>query len=358
MIDYVLVLLPVCLLSLAASQLAIESQRHVVGMLVLLLTAFAAMRGYVGTDTGAYHTMFADYAGESVVDLATVVEPVFALLLTASASVSESSFVFVAAIAVLQGLLLLLVLSRHEQPAMFLAVYASTFYLNFHFNILRAGTAALFLLLTVASLRARSRTGFYTYGFLSVLSHYSSVLFFLPLNLVGRRLTHGLFWLAVSGAAAVGLMFVFVNEARYVQYLTYVALFDAGDSVEYGFGLLALFLLYAAIFALTVSRANYRLLTLLLVLWGVTRLASNYLLFVSRVEVIINLMLVFLLLGQETRRGARGARTLAVALLVMLNLYGNIGRLEATDQSTRGGFAADPYRRNSTYIPYRFAWEE
>jgi EpsG family len=356
--DYAIVLVPTCLLALAASQLALQAQRQVVAALTLVLTAFAAARGYVGTDTGAYHTMFTDYGSEQLVDLTDIVEPVFALMIWASAALSDNSFIFVSAIAVVQGSLLLLVLARHERPAMFMALYASTFYLNFHFNILRSGTSALLLLLAISSLRAGERIRFYAYGFASLLSHYSALAFFLPLNLTGRRFSSGLLWLFVSGAAALGLMLVFVNEARYVQYLTYLALLDAGDSVQYGFGLLALFVLYALVFAATVSRSNYKALTFLFLVWAATRLASNYMLFVSRIEVVINLILLSLLIGSPPRHNSESLRTAALVLLVMLNLYGNLVGLEAADQSARGGFSADPYRRNSTYIPYKFAWEE
>lgn len=358
MSDYALVLLPVCLMGLAASLLAVDSQRIVARVLVLMLTCFAALRGYVGTDTGAYHTMFFDFGSLDLTDLANQIEPVFAALLHLTAQVSDSSFLFVGSIAVLQGVLLVLVVGRHEQPALFVAVYASTFFVNFHFNILRAGVAALFLVLALASLRSSQRARFQGFGFLSILSHYSSVLFFLPMNLVGRRWYIAVLSFVLASLAAIGLMMHFVNEARYFQYLTYVALLETSDSVSYGFGLLALFALYVGVFVLTVSRSNYHLLLPLMCLWIALRLASNHMLFVSRIEVVVNLFLLYILLGESPPAQRRAARLLVCALLVSLNLYGTIGGLKAADQSMREGFAADPSRRNSTYLPYRFAWEE
>lgn len=358
MIEYVLVLAPVCIVALAASCLSVSAQRQLASVLVLLLTAFSGLRGYVGTDTAAYHGMFKDFGDASLEDIVLVTEPLFAAWLKLSALLTDNSFVFVASIAVLQGALLFAVLMRHEQPTLFLAVYAATFYLNLHFNVLRSGVSALFLLLAFSALRAGRPLGFQSFGIASILTHYSSVLFYLPLNLVGRRPTVGLSWLLVGIAVAGAVLLAFVSDSRIVQYMAYIALFDSADSVDYGLGLAALFGLVTTIYALTVSRSNFGLLTLLFVFWCALRLASNHLLFVSRLEVVANLLFLLLLVGLPARAGWQGARTLAIALLVVLNLYGTISGLEATDRSTRDGFGFDPGRRNSTYLPYRFAWEE
>lgn len=358
MFVYALVLLPVCLISILASQLPIKQQRQIVYGLVFVLTAFAALRGYVGTDTSAYHSMFEDYASESIVDLVRIVEPVFAILLVITGWFSDSSFAFVFSISILQGIILFFILGRCESPAMFLAIYTSTFFVNFHFNILRGGVAALLLLVAIHYLISGTQKKFYLAGTMSILSHYSSLLFFLPMTVVDRSWKAGLLVLLLSTTIAFGLVYYFVNDARLLQYINYSLLFDSDEGVRYGSGLIALFILYAILYYFTVSRENFSVLTLLLLTWYVIRFLSNYILFIDRLEVVINLIFLYLVTQHKPTGRTRIFWTLALSMLVLLNSYGALIGLEKADQSSRGAFDPDSSRRNSTYLPYKFIWEE
>ena len=358
MFAYALVLLPVSLIAFAATALPRTSQRAVVFALVSVLTAFAALRGYVGTDTGAYHTMFERYADESTLEVLGAVEPMFALLLKGVSLLSDSSFAFVVAISLVQAVLLLTVLARHQDPATFLALYTSTFYLSFHFNVLRASVAALLLLLAIDHLRSRETIKFYSVGVLSMLAHYSAAFFVLPMTAMRRNLATGLLLFATLSAAALGIIYLLASDGRLLQYALYVATIDATDGAQYGAGLLALFVLYLVIYLCTLSRSNVRPLTLLFAAWCVVRVASNYYQFIDRVEVVLNLVLLFLMTGHQPSGQAKAVRQVALLLLVLLNLYGTLNGLEASDRGAVEGFDTDPSRYNSAYLPYRFIWDE
>jgi EpsG family len=135
MLVYAAVLIA-CLLLLMAARLGSTNQRKQVTLLcVFALTCFSALRGYVGTDTYAYHSMFSDFSNESLGEVLGVVEPAFALLIKTIALFSDNPFVFVISISIIQGFLLAHVAVTSKNPLDFLAIYITIFYLNFHFNI-------------------------------------------------------------------------------------------------------------------------------------------------------------------------------------------------------------------------------
>lgn len=358
MFEYALVLLPVCLLACVSGALRLVAQRAAVAALILVLTTFAGLRGYVGTDTGAYHTMFERYATEDTLEVLGLVEPVFALLIKTVSLASSSGFAFIVAIAIVQAALLLAIIYRHPSPALFMAVYTSAFFLNFHFNILRASVAALLLLLAIDYLRASQTARFFLAGVLSVLSHFSSVLFFLPLTAVRRNLIGGVLLFAVISAATLAAVFLMVSDSKLLQYLTYLAVIDSGEDVQFGAGLFALFALYVVVYLCTVSRLNFKLLSALLLAWIVVRLLSTKFLFVDRIEVTLHLILLYLMIGTAPQARLKVARTTAIVALVALNLYGTLNGLEGSDRDSADGFDADQSRYRSTYLPYRFIWDE
>lgn len=358
MTPYIVVLITVCAGCALGALSPPAHQRAIAFPLILLLAMFAALRGYVGTDTYAYHEMFDTLRHEDLRAASGIVEPIFALMAKAVSQVSASAFVFVGAIAIVQGIVLYLIVARHSQPLVFLGLYVATFYVNFHFNILRGGLAALLLVLSATYLLDGSRTRFLITGLLSVLSHYSSVLFFVPMSFVGQRIWSRLVWLITSLILGGLVVWIFIGEDRWFQYLSYLLIYDVDDSVQYGIGLVVLFALYAAMFAIQASQDKIYLLTFLLLSWYVARLASNHFLFVDRIEILINIILLFLI-SQRPNRPRKRVPLLAICLMLMsLNVYGTLNGLVAADQSTRGSFAAELERNSPTYLPYRFAWDE
>ena len=227
-----------CLLLLTGARWGSTTQRKQITLLCVFgLTCFAALRGYVGTDTYAYHSMFADFGNENLGDIVGIVEPLFALLMKAVALVSDDSFVFVASIAVIQGLLLARVAATSRHPLDFLSIYVTIFFLNFHLNIVRAGTAILLLILAMRVPKEdKDQRWFYAFGIAAVLAHYSAIIGFLPLLVVRqttasvRSLTIALagFFLALAYYAATA------NELLFGKYLAYFDILapDVSNSVS------------------------------------------------------------------------------------------------------------------------------
>ena len=351
-----------CLLLLTVAHFGSRRQRkRIVLFGVFALTCFAALRGYVGTDTGAYHSMFSDFSNESLADVLGVVEPIFALLMKATATFSDDSFVFVVLIAVIQGLLLARVATTSNNPLDFLAIYVTIFYLNFHFNIVRAGTAILFLILAMRVPKEDdNQTKFYALGVAAILAHYSAVIGFLPLLLLRQRAAN-------AKSLAIGLLvlvmgsvyyFTTANEFLLAKYLAYVDILapDVTNSVSLSFilGIPLYLLLYVS----AVNKSNRVGLTLLFTVWLFARWLTAVFTLFGRVEIIINALLLFSIIELALVGWRHQLRKVAVTGLTVMWLFGSLLGLQEESSIMDGLGISDSLYRMSPFIPYKFIWDD
>ena len=361
MLVYATVLIT-CLLLLTGARWGSTTQRKQITLLCVFgLTCFAALRGYVGTDTYAYHSMFADFGNENLSDIVGIVEPLFALLMKAVALVSDDSFVFVASIAVIQGLLLARVAATSRHPLDFLSIYVTIFFLNFHLNIVRAGTAILLLILAMRVPKEdKDQRWFYAFGIAAVLAHYSAIIGFLPLLVVRqttasvRSLTIALagFFLALAYYAATA------NELLFGKYLAYFDILapDVSNSISLSFvlGLPLYLLLYIS----AVNKKNRLGLTLLFAVWLIARWLTSVFTLVGRVETIINCLLLFSVIEFALTGWRHQLRKVALTGLTVMWLFGTLLGLAEENSIMAGLGVSDDMYLMSPYIPYKFFWNE
>jgi hypothetical protein len=325
-----------------------------------LLAAFAFLRGDVGTDTYTYHQQYFDFAAvDNDILRMLAIEPFFLLLIKLLSSIGglvglrpeTLSTAYVAVIALFQGWLLMLLVRRLRNPGLFLLFYSATFYLNFQFNILRAGTATLLLCLSVLLLDAPAdrRKGFVVL-LLTPVVHYGAILL-VPWVVAydalrtGRYLRFAL--VAITAAAAAGAVLAFamsepffaIMAAKYAGYLQ-----DNGKTVGVGFALNMAMLALVAFTALARDRADLLLFAIPVLVLRILALDTTA---ADRVVEMIYPMLA-LLIAQRTRRPVYGSVTALVLLLAMMNATSTVAALPNATAS-----AVQQQWRLSPYIPYR-----
>lgn len=328
---------------------------------VSLLTCFSALRGYVGTDTYTYHTIFLDNGSEGILDVAKSIEPFFALLIKFVALITDSSFIFVAFISIIQGLLLVRLVATSKKPTVFLLVYIALFYINFQFNILRAGTAILLLVLANRIPdESKNQSRFYLLGAASVLIHYSAAIGFLPMLLIRQKNRNAQFFSAAWIVVALTFAYYFLmdNEALYGKYLVYSTELSSevssATNKSFIFSLPIYFLLYVSV----VEKENFLKITLFFLVWFILRWATTLFVLVSRAEIVINALLLFYVIEYVSVGWRNQIRSVALVGLIVMWLYGTLMLLGEEDPAVSGSIALDENHLMSPFNPYKFFWEE
>lgn len=338
-----------------------EQQKRVAYFCVLLITLFSAMRGYVGTDTYSYHVMFINGSIENMLDISKSIEPLFAALIKFSAFIINSSFVFIALISIIQGILLIKLISISKNPANFLMVYIAIFYLNFEFNILRAGTAILFIVLAnQLSNNKNNNVGFYLAGIAAVLIHYSTAIAFLPMIILNQKKKNTkLLAIALVVITLIGAYyFVLNNDALYGKYIIYSSeIFSQISDTENRSFIFSL-PLYFALYLSVVERENRLRVTSLFLIWLVLRWGTSLFMLVGRVEIIVNALLLFSVVEYDLTGWKRRVRSIALVGLSVMWLYGTLIVLQKGDPASSGSIALDEDHLMSPFNPYKFFWEE
>lgn len=361
MFHYAVIMIPACLCLLAVRSLPAYAQRRVAYLVAAVITGFAAARGYVGTDTYAYHRMFDNFSSETFGETLEHTEPLFVALIQLAAALSDSSFVFVGMVALLQGVILVRLLKVSDKPADALAIYIALFFVNFEFNILRGGTAVLLLLAARQVWRDEDGKWFYIFSIAAVLSHYSAAVAVLPMiYLRENRPAARLLVLLIAIPAVFAAAYFLVSPGQLEKYSSYLEGAQMGEQAPYGLGFFVYLGMYLLLYLSVVNQKNVLPLTALFLFWITMRWTSNYVLYLDRVEIIVNALLLFGILERKLGGWRRQAQGLALTCLVLLGLYGTLSGLEQTDNSTRSAHALDAESMAyvSPYVPYRFFWNE
>ena len=361
MFTYAIVLISCSLFLLGAYVCTHDQHRQIPYFCVFVLTLFSALRGYVGTDTYSYHLMFLDNSTENISNIASSVEPFFALWIKIFSLITDSSFIFIASISVIQGALLTKLVATSKKPAIFLLVYIALFYINFQFNILRAGTAILLLVLAnrISDENANQKK-FYFFGVTAVLIHYSAAIGLLPMLFIMQKNRNARFLAAILISVVLVFAYYFLigNEALYGKYVVYSVELssDISDATNksFVFSLPIYILLYASV----VEKRNFLKVTLLFLVWFILRWATTFFVLVSRAEVVVNALLLFFVIEHVSTGWRNKIRNIALVGLVVMWLYGTLMVLQDDDSTVSGSIALDENHLMSPFNPYKFFWEE
>ncbi len=317
----------------------------------VVLGAVASLRGYVGTDTYSYHLHFELIKStEGFGAVALGIEPGFVLIGKLISFAGGDSFAYISFIGVLQTLLVLFIIRRIERPHLFLFFYTATFYLSFHFNILRASTSLLLILVALLWIK-EGGFRFYFVLFLSVLFHYVAALIVFYVLLYKeckeKRYIAGATVLLVGAAAVYGAMSVFENVVvKYGMYLQ-------GDFVmerDFGIGLLLQIILYLGLGLTLLKQGVPDFIFFALSLAALKYLAVDYPI-MGRLESYVLPMLMLVLTRDAATGWRRHVSGAIIVALGMLNVYGVLSGLYA-----ESGGVFDPVHSASPYIPYHTVW--
>lgn len=361
MLPYLLVLLPIALILVFTRALRPAAQSRIALLSVIPITVFAGLRGYVGIDTYMYHKIFYEINDYSFSESLSQIEPIFVFAIRFVHFFSNNSFFFTGLIAVIQGIILVKLIQSSKDPLGLMLLYVSIFYLSFEFNILRAGTAILFLILASRQLHYSNKKKFYGYSILACFSHYSAVLGFIPMIFSMERSfkVRLLLTLVIILGIFGGYLFLIQGGLAPQKYLNYLIMDLHAETQPSFFGLGIRICLYLGIYSSIVTKDNVGILTTIILTWLFARILTIEYVFVDRVEIIFNALFVFYAIEQHPVRGKKQIFLPMLGLMVILGLYSNLKGLTLSEEELARGLPINDLTHTmSPYIPYRYLWQE
>jgi len=314
----------------------------------IILGAIASLRGYVGTDTYSYHIQFEQINTQENYDAMTFLnEPAFVAIAEFVKFTGGNSFAYVSFIGILQTLLVIFILRKIERPALFLMFYIATFYLEFHFNIIRESTSTLLILISLLGIR-EGGPKFFIPLLSSILFHYTAI-FVVAYVLIYKQFLENKYiyaalLLLLLSAVIYEVVTVFY-DLLYIKYKFYLEE-DMGVEQKLGIGVLLKLCLYIGLAITLLKRSPLDIIFFVLPLVLIKLLMVNYPI-VGRAESFI-LPILILILTKDAEKGWRRelSRVCFVALSI-LNVYGVIYTI-----SNENLQPLDFEHSMSPYIPY------
>lgn len=317
-----------------------------------VLVVFSGLRGLVGSDTLSYLTFYDQFKDPELLrSYLTRMEPIFVLLVWVHGYLLDSKLLYLIMMSCFQAWLLYLVFERSREGLLFLLFYILLFYLNFHFNITRAGVATMLLLLslTADSKKVKLLAALMAPGF-----HFS-VLFFYPLlfmRLDSRR------FLFLTILATLVLFLLFKNmDYFFAKYQSYLGYMQSGSS---GVSLAGVLIALNVLVSIVLLRSPSRVL-----------LGSSLLLLLALVvEVyhpigyrLVNIGLLFYLYFLLEHLACHKSRLCyiffwaPVLMVFTLSLHNMLNERAVLEARIASGESLDDALK-STYIPYEFYWQD
>jgi len=324
-------------------------------MVSLILGVIASLRGFVGTDTFSYHLHFELIKSFELFDKGSLkIEPAFVAIAKLVELYGGDSFTYISFIGILQTLLLIYLLRRLERPALFLIFYIATFYISFHFNIIREATSLLLIMISLTWIKEGGRMFFITL-LASFFFHYTAILF-VPYVLLYKLFTErkyvSLIWLIPTILVVIfGVLTLFsdVLNAKYEGYANEEGLESARDL---GMGLLLQLFLYIGLGVTLFKRGKTDLIFFVLPVILIKILIVRYPL-LGRLEMFFNISLLCLLTKDAVKGWQLEFSSVILVALSLLNIYGTLHILSNEDAQKN-----DLIHSLSPLIPYHTLFSE
>lgn len=299
--------------------------------------------------------MFREHGSKDWFESFNAIEPLFALLIRVSAVVSKSPFFFTAFVSIVQGLILVKLINTSKRPATFLLVFIAAFYCDFEFNVLRAGTAIMLLVLASRYVDCVQKRSFYSYGVAAVLTHYTAIIGLLLLVYIKER--NALARMFVSALALIASWLILnylIDSARLGVLIFYASEIERDEGLKVGVGFYALQVLYMLLFLSVVNRVNWTSRTILFLSWLIMMWAGLTFGYVDRLKVMISALFLFLSIESNLVGWKKDVHYIALVGIAMLSLFGGLKTMEESSASTDVGFN----QLASPFVPYRVFWAE
>lgn len=316
-----------------------------------ILGVTASFRGYVGTDTYAYHSQFQQIASESDLEkIFLIAEPAFVVIAKCIVLIGGNSFTYIFVIGILQMLLVMYILTKLERPGLFLIFYIATFYINSHFNIIRASTASLILLVSLLGMR-EGGCRFHVPLWASLLFHYTSILL-IAYILMYKQIKEKNYVTALVVTTILSLCafsyFVPLMDLFTLKYALYLEEeIEVNRSI--GIGLFVQLLLYMGLSAVLLfkhkTEAMFWLLSVVII-----KLYTLSFPILGRVEAYFLSVLILLLTKDSFSGWKHQLIVLILVAISIMNAYGVVSGLPRADAEIK-----DFEHNMSPYIPYHTA---
>ena len=355
MLPYYVVLFHTSIILLFSLVIPAHQQRWFASYCIFIMAIYAAVRGYNGTDTYSYHVMFYEFSETTFIESIKAIEPLFYFLLKLTSLFTSNSFAFTALVSLVQAAILFQLVKTSKSPAEFLLIFIAVFYIDFEFNILRAGTAVMLIILASRYADSISKMKFYGFGLIAVLFHYTAIIGLLYLTYVAEKRFWTRMLLLVGILIIGGIGFYYsLDSARLGKLIYYVLNIERASALSAGVGFYAAQVLYFFIYMATVNKRNFLsqtflFLVLLWLAWATLRFES-----VDRIRIVFNAIFLTQCIEMDLANWRRSVRRISIIGVVVLGLYGNLTIINTVSKSTE----LDYFHSKSPYIPYRFFWQE
>ena len=314
--------------------------------LIILLGAVASLRGYVGTDTYSYHLQFEQIKSQDNFDeTVLLIEPAFFAIGKFIQFIGGNSFVYVSFIGIMQTVLVIFILTKIKNPALFLLFYIATFYLEFHFNILRASTSSLIILISLLWIK-EGGPRFYITLLASFLFHYAAIFVIVYVLLyrqfLNKKYVSAILLVLLLSIAIYGIITIFY-DIFLIKYRYFLET-DMMDERYFGMGVLLKLCLYIGL-AVTLIRKNLLEIIVFVLPLALIRLSMlRYPVIAGRVESFVLPLLIFILTNDDVKNWKRDVIIIALS---MLNVYGVLSTISHEKE-----MKVDFKYSVSPYVPY------
>lgn len=325
----------------------------------LIMALFSGLRGSVGSDTLAYLDIYS--RSPRLGDFLKAewgIEPGFLLLNSIHKTLFDNEFLYIFGYSVFQAFLVIVLCRKSRNPSLFILVYVIIFYLNFHFNIIRAGSATIILLLALQSKSLLRALLIFVIG---LMFHFSIIIAF-PLILVGRNLSFERIMLACLCALSLAIFFVWMFWERiFLKFIVYIEYFQG---FEASYFLLSFFTLSIFMATLIFRKGNIPFLyvasgVLLVASMGFTAFFPGFYRFI-----IISIFLFFWYFVEYFERPVGGYAICFYVFFLchsVLSIYQISVENEVLERRVAVSDSPNDQLEkalDSTYIPYSFYWDD
>lgn len=320
-------------------------------IIFFILLLFAGLRGFTGSDTISYVKAFQLARTINSEFIFYQFEPFFSILLIVIGKIFSSGFYFILIFSLIQTYILYIVYKGIKNK-IFLLVYVLLFFLNFHFNTIRAGLAALLILLLLVTDNIKLKV------ILAIVAPgiHSSILFFYPFFIFKYKKSYYKIYLAFS---LIATTLIYLNSNYLKIYFDKIDLYDfylvSGQSFVSNVTIMQIFYLLASIFIMKNTSFKFKLSGGLIIIFFA--LSQRYPI-IYRMIILSQLFYFYFMLERLNESLFTRVKLIFLWPHVFLIFTLNFTALSNETNNLNNRTDVHPDAFDSTYIPYKFYWND
>lgn len=307
------------------------------------------LRGQVGQDTASYSHYFNEMDDYGI-GIFFVFEPVFSSIIYLSYYIYPDVNFFYLVVSLIQAVLFFLILSRLTHSFLFFLIYLFVFYLEFHFNVLRAGLASLFFLLALSYAPQKKS---WIYVIIATMCHFS-IFLFLPIFMFRANLK-------IIYSFFLAILIIFLGSAVFYVFsdmiLGKIAIYWAKEYSDPGVPVIVIMMIASGLFCFLCQGRFSLTVFISFVFLSATLYLSALLPIAYRLYNISFIIFIFLALEKKEFSFSYLKFSPVSMYLIIIALWFSVSMsinvyYEKERLLSKG--TGDP---NFTFLPYEFFWE-